>query len=169
MSDIPTEHHWQHIRKADKQETITITLWPYRSLSVTGFRIVMAAFCAAILALGLGFFFLGAWPVVGFLGVEIGIVWYAFRLNYRSGQLVETIRIKRTGVDIERTDWRGRNRNRNFSGPWVEAVLIPLSDRRDRLVLRHHAEQYEIGAFLPPVEKQPLARALNDAFARMRH
>lgn len=168
MSEKPVDHHWYQNTKADDTETITITLWPYRSLSITGFRFVMLAFAVAILALGFGFFILGAWPVVGFLGVEIGVVWYAFRVNYRSGQLVETIKIGRKDVQIKRTDWRGREHQHKLASPWVEAVLIPTNADKDKLVLRHHADHFEIGSFLPPIEKPPLARALNNAFSRMR-
>ena len=84
-----------------------ITLWPYRSLSLRGFQIFIAVLASLMSLIGLGFYLLGAWPVIGFLGLEILVVWYAFKWNYRSGQLVETVAISPQQVDVTRTDWRG--------------------------------------------------------------
>ena len=53
----------------------TLTIWPYRSLSKRGFAIVMAVLTSLAFCIGLGFFLLGAWPVIGFLGLEILVVW----------------------------------------------------------------------------------------------
>ena len=68
----------------------TMTIWPYRSLSPRGFAVVMAALGILAFTIGLGFFLMGAWPVIGFLGLEILVVWVAFKLNYRAAQRVST-------------------------------------------------------------------------------
>merc|ERR1711965_88786 len=63
-----------------------LSIWPYRSLSARGFMLVMAALGSLAFCIGLGFFLLGAWPVVGFLGLEILVVWVAFKMNYRAAK-----------------------------------------------------------------------------------
>lgn len=168
MAEQTAPTRWYHSQQHEN-EMITITMWPYRSLSPLGFRLVIAFFALALSALGLGFMLLGAWPVVGFLGLEIGIVWMAFKVNYRAGQLVERVFISPGGVTIERTDWRGQARQQQLDSPWVTAELLPARAERNKLLLKMHAQSVEIGAFLPPVEKPSLADALNDAFYRMRH
>ena len=105
----------------------------------------------------------------GFLGLEIFIVWYAFKWNYRSGQLVETVAITPQQVDITRTDWRGRSKTICLDGVWIKAELDTREKRKCRLYLRQHANKLEIGAFMPPAEKPPLAAALNETFARFRY
>jgi uncharacterized membrane protein len=45
---------------------------------------VMAIFIAGSFTIGLAFWLLGAWPVVGFCGLDIALLQLAFRLNYRS-------------------------------------------------------------------------------------
>jgi uncharacterized membrane protein len=64
------------------------------------------------LAVGIGFVSVGAWPVIGFFGLDVGLVYLAFRLNYRSARQSETLRLagaihgrarQRTG---ERRSWR---------------------------------------------------------------
>ena len=64
----------------------SLTIWPHRSLSPRGFALVMAALGSLAFCIGLGFFLLGAWPVIGFLGLEILVVWVAFKLNYRAAK-----------------------------------------------------------------------------------
>ena len=165
----PPQHRWYHNKTEAGAEAIVITLWPYRSLSLRGFQILIAVLASLMTVIGLGFYLLGAWPVIGFLGLEILVVWYAFKWNYRSGQLVETVAITPQQVDVTRTDWRGRETTVRLSGSWIKAELDVKEKRRERLYLRQHAHKLEIGAFMPPSEKLSLANALNAAFSRLRY
>jgi len=165
----PPQHRWYHNKTEAGAEAIVITLWPYRSLSLRGFQILIAVLASLMTVIGLGFYLLGAWPVIGFLGLEILVVWYAFKWNYRSGQLIETVAITPQQVDVTRTDWRGRETTVRLSGAWIKAELDVKEKRRERLYLRQHAHKLEIGAFMPPSEKLSLANALNDAFSRLRY
>ena len=165
----PPQHRWYHNKTEAGAEAIVITLWPYRSLSLRGFQILIAVLASLMTVIGLGFYLLGAWPVIGFLGLEILVVWYAFKWNYRSGQLVETVAITPQQVDVTRTDWRGRETTVRLSGAWIKAELDVKEKRRERLYLRQHAHKLEIGAFMPPSEKLSLANALNAAFSRLRY
>ena len=92
---------WSNQKQGSDSETYIITLWPYRSLSVKGFRIFMLVLASLMSAIATGFFLLGAWPVIGFLGAEILIVWFAFRINYRAAQLVETVKITPDYVELQ--------------------------------------------------------------------
>jgi len=165
----PQRQRWYHDKTAAGAEAIVITLWPHRSLSVRGFQIFMFVLASLMSLIGLGFYLLGAWPVIGFLGLEIAIVWYAFKWNYRSGQLVETVAITPLQVDVTRTDWRGRTTTTHLNGAWIKAEIEMQEKKRGRLYLRQHARKLEIGAFMPPSEKPSLAAALNNAFARLRY
>ena len=168
-SDKPTAQRWFRDKSQADVESIVITLWPYRSLSLRGFRIFIAALASLMGLIGLGFYLLGAWPVVGFLGLEIFIVWYAFKWNYRSGQLVETVEITPQQVDITKTDWKGHSKTICLKGVWIKAELDAKENKKCRLYLRQHADKLEIGAFMPPAEKPPLAGALNEAITRLRY
>ena len=65
-----------------------ITNWPHRSMSPKGFHILMGLLATILFIIGLGFFFAGAWPIIGFLGLELLVVWAAFKLNYRAAHTV---------------------------------------------------------------------------------
>ena len=169
FQDTPATQRWFHDKSLENGEAIVIMLWPYRSLSLRGFRILIVVLASLMSIIGLGFYLIGAWPVLGFLGLEIFIVWYAFKWNYRSGQLMETVAITPQQVDITRTDWRGHSKTICMNGVWIKAELDTKEKKKCRLYLRQHANKLEIGAFMPPAEKPSLAVALNEAFARLRY
>ena len=168
MDDTPEKPYWRHEKTFSKQETVTITLWPYRSLGSSGFLFLMGGFIGLTFILSLLFYTLGAWPVIGFLGIEIGLVWLVFRMNYNAGGNFEQISITPNETLVEKVNWRGEKCQFNISSPWVTARCIATNGKSDKLVLNFHSEQLEIGSFLPPREKHSLADALNDSFNRMR-
>lgn len=158
--------YWFQQPRAEGGERITITLWPYRSLGPRGFRLLILSILGLSFAVGLLFFILGAWPVIGFMGVEIGFVWYIFRRNYREGEVSERLDISEDGTSLTRIDAHGRERTERFHSPWLRADILSAEGRQDKLLLNLHGQQIEIGSFLPPIEKPPLAEALNAAFRR---
>ena len=159
---------WRTEKTNEKLEKITITLWPYRSLGERGYLYLMIAFISLVFILSVLFYSLGAWPVIGFLGLEIGLVWLVFRLNYNSGRNFEQIFITPEKTSIEKVNWRGARRCFTIVSPWIVANCIKTDGNSDKLILSYHAEKLEIGSFLPPQEKLSLANALNDSFNRMR-
>src|SRR5260221_11734521 len=78
---------------AAESPLFSAVLTPYRSLSPAGFNAVMAIFIAGSFSIGLAFWLIGAWPVVGFCGLDIALLQLAFRLNYRSARMAEEIRL----------------------------------------------------------------------------
>ena len=78
-------------------------LRPYRSLSPRGFMLVMLALVACSFTAGLAFWSMGAWPIVGFFGLDILLVQLAFRLNYRQARAREEIRVFRDRLTVTST------------------------------------------------------------------
>ena len=147
-----------------------ITLWPHRSLSKRGFTRLLAILCMLAIAIGLGFFLIGAWPVIGFMGLELLVLYAAFRYNYRDGKASEQLLIHDKGLDLIRIAPSGKQERTNFSSHWLRAELVPQKGRRKILALRHHHDSHEIGAFLPPAEKKNIHALINDRLeaARLR-
>ena len=48
----------------------SVMLVPHRSLGRRGFLLLMAIIAALCFAIGVFFFMLGAWPVLGFVGLD---------------------------------------------------------------------------------------------------
>lgn len=142
-----------------------IVLWPHRSLSRRGFKILMLVLAGLMFCIGLGFFLAGAWPVIGFLGLEIFVVWLAFRMNFRAARQRETLRANPQTFSIERTDPSGETEVEEMPTAWLQARLIEDPEQAhtetEKLVVRSHGKEAEIGAFLHQSEKKQLLPEIN--------
>ena len=138
-------------------------VYPHRSLSRTGFLILMSLICGCSFTIGLLFFLLGAWPVVGFLGLDVLVVYIAFRLNYRAARAYEVLHLTRSRFEVTKVDARGRGRQATFEPTWLAVDMDDPPNRRSRLILRSHGKGLEIGGFLTPSEKLDLAWAIRRA------
>lgn len=138
-------------------------LRPNRSLGRAGFIAVMAG--VVVVSVGLGTFFLlqGAWPVFGFFGLDILLLYMAFRLSYRSGRLRETVTVTADEVVIRRIAPNGRTTEWRFNPYWLRVALDDPVEHHSQIVLTSHGRSLVIGPFLAPEERASLVGALRDA------
>src|SRR5262245_32262816 len=85
-------------------------LEPPRSLSPRGFNRVMLAAGALGFTLGLVFLVRGAYPVSGFMGLEVFALWLVFRLSFRAQAARTYVRVTAEAVTVRKVDGRGRER-----------------------------------------------------------
>ncbi|MEQ8282360.1 MAG: DUF2244 domain-containing protein [Parvibaculum sp.] len=140
-------------------------LTPHRSLSRKGFFIVMGIVAAVNFTAGAIFMAKGAWPVFGFCGLEVLLVWWAFRANYRAARAHETVQLSDGELRVRRVDAKGRARAFSFQPYWVRLALKENPDKSTHLHLLSHGQALEIASFLSPPERQDFARALEAALA----
>jgi uncharacterized membrane protein len=139
-------------------------LKPYRSLPPQGFFLLMAVLAAASFVTGIAFVIAGAWPVFGFLGLDVALVWLAFRVNYRAARAYEDIHLTPNLLRVRQVSARGVARETEFNPRWVQ-----LEKNEDalsgvtRIALISRGIPLVIGAFLPPMHKSELATALSAA------
>jgi uncharacterized membrane protein len=138
-------------------------LYPHRSLPPLGFAILMGAVVAVSAAVGAGFFLIGAWPVTGFFGLDVLLLWLAFRWNYRQGRRAELIRLDQQGLTVRRIEPSGRHREWRFEPYWVRVTMDDPPRSDSQLTVGSHAQHLVIGAFLTPEERLEVARALRAA------
>ena len=143
-------------------------LHPHRSLSRADFTVLMAALGVASFAVGLAFLLRGAWPVFGFFGLDVALVYLAFRLNYRSGRLIERLRLTPRTLEVQRITPSGRVTRWRFQPYWLRVELEAPQDHHSRLTLRSHGRALTIATFLSPGERASLCAALKAALARCR-
>ncbi len=145
------------------------TLRPHRSLSARGFMLVMLALVACSFTAGLAFWSMGAWPVVGFFGLDILLVQLAFRLNYRQARAFEEIRVFRDRMTVTSTSARGRTTESDFNPYWarIEVERHPEAGVT-RVTIASHGRRLDIAGFLGPWERESFAQALSSALARTR-
>src|ERR1700732_651676 len=93
--------------KTQQNQPFRAILHPHRSLGPTGFLVLMLAIGGVSFVTGMVFLLMGAWPVFGFFGLDVALVYLAFRLNYRTARQSETIRLADDVFSVERVSVRG--------------------------------------------------------------
>ena len=138
-------------------------LAPSRSLGRMGFVAVMAG--VIVVSVGLGTYFLlqGAWPVFGFFGLDIALLYLAFRLSYRSGRLREFVRVTGDEVAVRRVAPNGRTTEWRFNPYWLRVALDDPVEHHSQITLSSHGRSLVIGEYLAPEERASLVRALRAA------
>jgi uncharacterized membrane protein len=144
-------------------------LLPHRSLASRNFRVLMGLLGLVSVAVGVGFVSIGAWPVFGFFGLDVALVYLAFRLNYRSARQSETLRLAGHVFTVEKVSVRGEYREWRFQPFWLRVILEERLDTSSRLLVASHGRSLIIGDFVPPPMRRELATTLRDALSRWRN
>lgn len=138
-------------------------LTPYRSLSPTGFIVLMAALSAISFITGMIFFLSGAWPVMGFCGLDVLFIYIAFRLNYRSGRIYEVIEMTDSELAVTRVYPSGKSERHGFNPYWARVRLHEGPDGRTDLAITSHGRAFGFGRFLTDEERRDFAAVLEGA------
>ncbi|HUL04961.1 MAG TPA: DUF2244 domain-containing protein [Candidatus Acidoferrum sp.] len=150
-----------------RQERATVlfdaVLTPHRSLNPFGFAVLMTVVAAVNIGLGVSFMLQGAWPIFGFCGLDVLLFYVMFRLNYRSAQMFERVRLLPDELIVERHDARGHKESWSFQPYWLRIVMDDPPEHHSQLVLSSHGRTLTIGSFLSPGERFDLAQALRRA------
>jgi uncharacterized membrane protein len=136
------------------------TLHPYISLGRTGFIWVMSFAVAFGLIISVEFPLVGAWPVFGFCGVEIFLLYIAFRLNYRSGQWAERLVLSDNRLQVRWFRPKGEVGRWNFEPGWLQVHIEERRPNGGAVSLSSHGLSLPIGKFLTPDERSKIADAL---------
>jgi uncharacterized membrane protein len=136
-------------------------LTPHRSLSPTGFLLFMLVLSAISFTTGLVFFLAGAWPVLGFCGLDVLLVYWAFRLNYRSARAYEEVTVTPSELKVRQVTHRGRVSEWTLNPLWVRLDRVVHEEfGLERLFLVSHGRRLAIARCLGPREKESFAAAL---------
>jgi len=154
----------------DSEPTLfSAILTPYRSLGGTGFVVLMSLISAVSFAAGLVFFLLGAWPIVGFLGLDVLLVYAAFKANYRAATAYEHVTMTPSALTVRKVSHRGEVAEWILNPVWVRLDReVHEEFGIERLFLVSHGRRFPIAAFLGPHEKAEFAVALSAALAQAR-
>ena len=161
MIDSPTE------KQSSKEAQFV--LHPHRSLTPNGFLIMMVLISLVSFIIGMVFLLLGAWPVLVFFGLDVALIYWAFKRNYRDGRLYETIALSPEALKLTRVHPSGRREEFDFNPYWARVRCT--TDRPDgRTSLRLAAQGREVlfGQFLTDDERCDVADALTGALITTR-
>ena len=141
-------------------------LRPHRSLSLSGFRLVMALVACASAVAAIPFVVMGFWPVAGFYGLDVALLFFAFRANFKVQNQSEEIIISPFDLLLRKTSETGDAREWHFNPLWTRLVT---EDHPEfgvmKLALASRNETVPLGQFLPPEDRGRLIRAVSAALS----
>jgi uncharacterized membrane protein len=143
-------------------------LKPHRSLPSKGFVVLMLVLAGVSFVISLVFVLNGAWPVTPFFGLDVALVYLAFRASYRQARQTEALRLTEDSLTVERVSIYGERRRWRFQPFWLRVRLEEQDEYANRLVLTSHGSSLAVGTFLGPAERRSVAGALKDALLRWR-
>jgi uncharacterized membrane protein len=141
------------------------SLVPHRSLSPEGFRWLIRGAIAANLAIGLPMLILGAWPVMGFMGLDVWLLWWLFKRSYLDARRSETLLLTDRELLVDRVAPDGAREQLRLDAYWLR---IEWEEKDERLVLTSRGNRAVIGRFLAPSERRNVRDQLEVALAEMR-
>lgn len=138
------------------------SLSPHRSLSPEGFKWLIRVAIAANMMIGLPMYLLGAWPVMGFMGLDIFLLWFMFKRNYLDARRSETLVLTDRELIIDRVAPDGEREQHRLDAYWLKI------EQGERLVVTSRGNRAVIGRFLSPEERLDVGERLKAALAEMR-
>jgi uncharacterized membrane protein len=151
----------------------TARITPQRSLSPRGVAMVLAFAALVSFTISLPFVLLGAWPIAGFFGIDVLLLWWAFRLQAKEARAYEEIVVSRPALTVRRVNAVGLAREARFNPAWVRLRRdVHAEFGVERLSLDEGRRSVEIARHLGRGEKGEFARALQsgiDAARRFDH
>lgn len=143
---------------------------PPAPLSGRGMRWLCALAAVAAAVPAVVFTLLGAWPVLGFIGVEVALVLGLVAMHRRQSRArVERIRLAHGKLVIHRNDGRGGRDSTELDAYWTRLSLEEPVGGGALLLASARGRSVEIGRFLAPDEKRDLADALEAALRSYRN
>ena len=130
-------------------------LTPHRSLGPKGFTV----------GTGLLFSMIGAWPVMGFMGLDVALIYLAFKLNFRALRLYETVDLTDGALTVMRVDPSGKAQSWNFNPYWVRLSLMARRGRSTEMSLASHGKRLVFASFLTDTEREYFALALSSVLS----
>ena len=144
-------------------------LRPHRSLTRRNVRLLIAIFAGANLFTSVPFIVSGAWPVAGFMGLDVAILYMAFRANFRAARAYEDICLTPIELHLAKMSARGRLAEWRFHPSWVRLTRDEHEEYgTQRVALVSRGVSVEVAGFLGPGAKADLATTLSAALAEAR-
>ncbi len=137
-------------------------LRPHRSLPPEGFKWLIRVVVAANLVIGLPMYLLGAWPVMGFMGLDIALLWWLFQRNYFDARRSESLVLTDRELVVDRVAPDGEREEHRLDAYWLKI------EQGERLVVTSRGSRVVLGRFLAPAERHEVGEQLKAALAQMR-
>jgi uncharacterized membrane protein len=167
----PTIHIPAHLDGDDpvQRRIFATRLMPHRSLTRRNFHLLLMVFTGASFFSSMPFVICGAWPVAGFMGLDVLFFYLAFRANFRAARAYEDVQVTPLELQTAKVSARGQRAEWRFHPSWVRLHKEEHEEFGvQRLELVSRGQSIEVGNFLGPDEKAKFAASLSQALAEAR-
>ena len=146
-----------------------VRLAPHRSLAARNVRLVVVLFSLVATVASVPFVVMGAWPVAGFMGLDVLLITVAFRANIRAARAYEHVVVTPLELLLAKVSARGLRREFRFHPAWVRLNRVEHEEFGiQRLLLRSHGRSVEVAGFLGAEAKAQFAGRLTAALSEAR-
>ena len=115
---------------------------------------------------GIAFLMMGAWPVFGFFGLDVLMLYWAFRISYRHAAAYEEIKVTPSALTVRKVNHRGQMREWLLNPLWVRLDREATEEFGiARLFLVTRGKELTVASYLGPDEKEGFAVQLGNALA----
>lgn len=147
----------------------TALLRPHRSLSARRLSSIIGLVALCGFLAGLPFIVIGYWPVAGFYGLDIALLYWAFRQNMREARAYEEIKLSALELSIRKVDAKGREASWTFAPLWTRLEQERGADEQIRQVkLISRGVQLTIADCLSPEDREDFSHCLTQALREAR-
>ena len=150
----------------DDRVLFSAVMRPHRSLTPKGIRLVIILVALAGLIAAIPFIVFGFWPVAGFYGLDIALLWWALRTNMNDADSYETITLSQYHLAIEKVPHRGLPQYWHFNPVWTSLHRDLTDDQTlKQLALVSKGETVTIADCLNSDDRADFGKALQNALA----
>jgi uncharacterized membrane protein len=151
------------------QPVFTARIHPQRSMTPNGVAAVLVGVAVVSFVASMPFVLMGAWPVAGFFGLDVLLLWFAFRIQAREAHAYEEIVLTRPEMLIRNVCAKGRVREARFNPYWVRLKRdVHAEWGVERLSVQEGPRSHEIARYLGRSEKGEFATALQGGLNQAR-
>ena len=143
-----------------------ISLYPYRSLNKIGFLILMVVLGIISFIAGISFMLMGAWPVFGFFGLDVLLVYIFFKINFKSGKKKEVLILTKNQLIIEFYESKKNLKTHYFDANWLNIRLAKFKNEMSKLIISSKNKSIIVGSFLRYEEKIDVVKSLKKALKK---
>src|SRR5438045_3625448 len=114
MSDMAS-----HNERTQEAAIFSAVLTPHCSLTRHGFKWLMIVLGGISFVSGMAFVLAGAWPVFGFFGLDVLLLYGAIELSYRRAKAYEQVTVTPSELTVRQVTHRGRVCEWTLNPLWV--------------------------------------------------
>ena len=145
-----------------------VVIYPNQPVGPRTFALLMAVASLIIALMSAAFIAAGAWPVSGFLGLDLILLYLAFRWAQKEARSHQRVTLDDQTLRIESIDGNGKARFWRFEPYWTKVEIDRPPARKSLVILSSKGRRLHIGQFLTPQDRLKFADALISALENHR-